>query len=186
VEGNTVHPLIESADPTTSASRLRELAQNPCEIVRRRVARHRNTPGETLLALLDDQDCWVAWNLAQNKAASAELLDELVSRRLFLDKVAANRNAPARLLSQLAREPDEGVRAAAANNPSTPASALNELAGDIKPRVRWCVARNTAAPPEVLEKLARDSEEKVRRAVARNRNTPKPLKMSLKQTLGIR
>jgi hypothetical protein len=164
---------------------LRELAEDRCEIVRRYVARHPNTPGETLLALLDDPDCWVAWNLAQNSAASAELLDELVSRRLFLEKVAGNRNAPARLLSQLANEPDEGVRAAVANNPSTPANVLNKLAKDSKLRVRWCIARNTATPPDLLERLALDSEDKVRRAVARNRNTPKPLKASLKQALGM-
>ena len=52
-------------------------------------------------------------------------------------------------------------------------------------KVRWSVARNTAAPLEVLKKLARDKEEQVRRAVARNRNTPKPLKLSLKQALGM-
>jgi hypothetical protein len=163
--------------------RLRELAKAGCEVTRRWVARHPNTPADTLLAMLDDEDCWVAWNLAQNPAATSELLDELVSRRSFLDKVAANRVAPVRVLSQLAGHPDEVVRAAAALNPSTPATVLSQLAEDPQVMVRWCVARNTAVLPELLEKLALDKEERVRRAVARNRNTPQPLKLSLKKAL---
>jgi hypothetical protein len=137
------------------------------------------------MAMLDDEDCWVPWNLAQNPAATPELIDELVARRSFLDKVAANRSAPGRVLTQLAGDTDSRVRAAAALNPSTPAAALKKLAGDASVKVRWSVARNTAAPPEVLEKLGQDKEEQVRRAVARSRNTPKPLKLSLKQALGM-
>jgi hypothetical protein len=137
------------------------------------------------MAMLDDEDCWVPWNLAQNPAATPELIDELVARRSFLDKVAANRGAPARVLTQLADEADQRVRAAVALNPSTPATVLTKLAGDPEVKVRWSVARNTAAPPDVLEMLALDKEEQVRRAVARNRNTPKPLKLSLKKALGM-
>lgn len=176
-------PLIEAEDPNTSSVRLRELAHSACEIVRRKVARNPNTPGETLRALLDDQDGWIAWNLAQNKAASAELLGELVSRRLFLAEVAGNRNTPGRLLSQLALEPGEQVRTAVAGNPGTPESVLTNLAGDRELGGRVSVARNPATPASLLEKLALDSEESVRRAVARNRNTPRPLKLSLKRAL---
>jgi hypothetical protein len=136
--------------------------------------------------MLDDEDCWVAWNLAQNPAATPELIDQLVSRRSFLDKVAANRSASARVLTQLAGEPEERVRAAVALNPSTPAGVLMKLAVDSNVKVRWCVARNTVAQPELLERLALDQEEQVRRAVARNRNTPRPLKRSLKRALGMR
>lgn len=169
----------------TPAARLRHLATAACEITRRWTARHPNTPADTLMAMLDDEDCWVAWNLAQNPAATPELIDELVARRHFVEQVAANRNAPGRVLTKLADEPDFRVRAAAALNPSTPAAALKKLAGDASMKVRWSLARNTAAPPEVLEKLALDKEEQVRRAVARNRNTPKPLKLSLKHALGL-
>lgn len=176
-------PLIEAEDPNSSSVRLSELAQSACEIVRRNVARHPNTPGETLLVLLDDQDYWVAWNLAQNKAASAELLGELVSRRLFLTEVAGNRNTPGRLLSQLALDPSERVRSAVAGNPVTPESVLISLAGDNAPKVRLSLARNTAVSANLLEKLALDSEDDVRRAVARNRNTPRPLKLALKRAL---
>src|SRR5262245_14373830 len=133
------------------------------------------------MAMLDDEDCWVSWNLAQNPAATPELIEELVSRRSFLDKVAANRSAPARVLTQLAGEPESRVRAAVALNPSTPATVPMKLAGDSNLKVRWSVARNPAAQPDVLEKLALDKEEQERRAVARNRNTPKPRKLLLKK-----
>ena len=179
------HSVNELRDPNTSAVRLRRLAMAACEVTRRWAARHPNTPADTLMAMLDDEDRWVPWNLAQNPAATPELIDELVVRRCFLDKVAANRSTPGRVLTQLAGEPDFRVRAAASLNPSTPAAALRQLASDASVKVRWSVARNTAAPPEVLEELARDKDEQVRRAVARNRNTPKPLKLSLKQALGM-
>ena len=173
-------------DPNTPAARLRQLATAACEVTRRWVARHPNTPVQTLLGMLDDEDCWVAWNLAQNPAATPELIDELVLRRSFLDQVAANGSASARVLTQLAGEPEERVRAAVALNPSTPAGVLMKLAADSNGKVRWSVARNTAAQPELLGRLALDQEEQVRRAVARNRNTPRPLKRSLKRALGMR
>jgi hypothetical protein len=138
------------------------------------------------MAMLDDKDCWVEWNLAQNAVATPELIDKLVARRNFLDQVAANRVTPGHVLTQLAGEPDFQVRAATALNPSTPLATLKKLAGDTTVKVRWSVARNTAAPPGVLENLAKDKEEQVRRAVARNRSTPKPVKLSLKQALGMR
>jgi hypothetical protein len=178
-------PLVELRDPNIPVARLRQLALDACELTRRWVARHPNTPADVLLAMLDDQDCWVPWNLAQNPAAAPELIDQLVARRSHLDMVAANRNAPGRVLTQLAGEPEMQVRAAAALNPSTPAATLAILAGDASVKVRWSLARNTSAPPEVLQGLASDKEEQVRRAVARNRNTPKPLKLALKQALGM-
>jgi hypothetical protein len=137
------------------------------------------------MGMLDDKDYWVPWNLAQNPAATPELIDELVARRSFLDKVAANRRAPARVLAQLAGDSDFQVRAAVALNPSTAAAVLHRLAGDPSVKVRWSVARNTAVQTQVLETLAKDKEEQVRRAVARNRNTPKTLKLTLKQALGM-
>jgi hypothetical protein len=176
----------ELRDPNTPAARLRHLATAACEVTRRWVARHPNTPVQILLGVLDDEDCWVAWNLAQNPAATPELIDELVSRRSFLDKVAANRSASARVLTQLTGEPEEGARVAVALNPFTPAGVLMKLATDSNVKVRWSVARSTAAQPELLGRLALDREEQVRRAVARNRNTPKPLKLSLKRALGMR
>jgi hypothetical protein len=118
--------------------------------------------------MFDGEDCWVAWNLAQNPAATPELIDELVSRRSFLDKLAANRSASARVLTQLAGEPEERVRAALALNPSTPAGVLMKLAVDSDVKLRWSVARSTAVQPEPLGRLALDKEEPVRRAVARN------------------
>ena len=185
-ESSSMNPFTESANPLTSSSRLRELAQDSSELVRRRVAGNPSTPIDILFALLEDPDCWVAWNLAQNRAASPELLIELAARRLFLEKVASNHRSPGRLLAQLAREPDQGIREAVAVNPMTPASVLEELAGASELRVRWCVARNTSAAGALLERLASDSEEKVRQAVARNRNTPAATKRALKQKLGYR
>lgn len=183
------YPLTKLSLPeiqkVTSPLLLCELAKDSCEIVRRHVARNPNTPSETLEFLLNDQDYWVGWNLAQNPAVSAALLEKLVSRGLFLREVAAHHNTPSKLLIQLTSNANEMVRAAVACNPATPLSILLILAKDNQPQVRLGVARNTVTPQDLLKDLASDPDEKVLRAVARNRNTPKPLKILLKQSFGV-
>ena len=136
----------ELRDPNTTPERLRELATSACDVWRLWVARHPNTPADVLMVMLDDTDGCVPWNLAQNPAARPELIDELVSRRLFLEVVAANKSAPPRVLAQLAREPVIYVRTAAALNPSTLGAALALLAADADAEVRKNVARTATRP----------------------------------------
>jgi len=180
-----IHFAMTENDTENTPAELRRLAKDENPVVRRHVAKNPNTPAETLWELLDDEDSWIAWNLAQNPAAPVELFQELVVRGRFLGIIAANRKAPKEILTQLASVDDWNVVAEVGKNPSTPLEVIAKLAKSSASAVRWYVARNTSATPEVLESLASDPDERVRRSVARNRNTPKPLKASLKQALGM-
>lgn len=80
--------------------------------------------------------------------------------------VARNPNAPAEVLTQLARDPEDGVRSGVAGNRDVSAEALIQLARD--PEMRWWVSRNQRhAPAEALIQLARDPDQWVRAEVAR-------------------
>jgi len=164
---------------------LRKDAVSPDEITRRAVARNPNTPVDVLTALLQDEDCWIAWNLAQNRSATAEILNEVVARGSFAGEVAGNTSAPVKLLGKLAKHKSAGVRAAVAKNRAATAATLKKLMADAAPAVRKNVARNTSTTAQILAELSKDTDDNVRKAVARNRNTPAALKQTLKQKLGL-
>ena len=59
------------------------------------------------------------------------------------------------LLSRLAHDPDERVRAGVAGNPSTPVSVLTELVRSMNSDLECAVGRNPAIPLELMEELLR-------------------------------
>lgn len=81
--------------------------------------------------------------------------------------------APPVALERLARDEDENVRWAVAENINTPATALQYLADRYQPEnVRRWIARNENTPAKVLSQLAADRADNVRHAVAENVTTP--------------
>jgi len=176
--------MAENSDPQTPAE-LRAAATHINPVVRRHVAQHRNTPEDVLLELLEDEDSWIDWNLAQNAAAPDTVLLQVIARGKFVNLVGANRSASAVVLTSVANSGNLKAMAEVARNPSAPPAILHQLATSSDFCIRWGLARNTAAPVEILQKLAEDPHEKIRRCVARNRNTPKPLKAALKNALGM-
>ncbi len=113
---------------------------SPKESIRSLVAKHQNTPKNTLELLARDSDFVVRMN------------------------VAGNPNTPSAMLEALAKDSYPSVREMCAGNPNTPISTLTLLAEDsdsysvrgsrdIHYRVREAVAKNPNTPVEVLKAM---------------------------------
>ena len=78
------------------------------------------------------------------------------------ESVASSYHAPEELLVELARDPDEGVRAWLARNETASCDILRSLADDESERVRGFLALNYFVPSDVMEKLSEDESDTVR------------------------
>jgi hypothetical protein len=78
------------------------------------------------------------------------------------ESVASSYHAPEELLVELAKDPDEGVRAWLARNETASCEILRSLADDESERVRGFLALNYFVPEDVMEKLAEDDSDTVR------------------------
>jgi uncharacterized membrane-anchored protein YhcB (DUF1043 family) len=108
-------------DTDIEASFLDELSYYKDEYMRQQVARHPNTPSETLDRLIDE--------LNKDRYYTNYQFDELAYNRgtLICLAVAQNPNASSEVLSVLASDVDEEVRLVVANNPHTPLEVLEML-----------------------------------------------------------
>lgn len=111
---------------------------------RRLAARHPDTPLQTLLELLSDENWRVRQALTHNPAL------------------------PPELLALLAQDSDADVRQGVALHPSAPAEALLALARDEHLEVRRKAAQNPALPEEARLWLLLDEDEGLQAAVRRN------------------
>jgi hypothetical protein len=102
-----------------------------------------------------------------------------VTQRRRYEILADNKHTPARMLVDLARDEDAGIRFRIGRNAMTPEVTIRALARDRYARVREGVAKNVSAPADVLEALSRDSSTVVRRAAAVNPRTPTAALMAL-------
>ena len=125
-------------NPEASPQTLALLSHDPLLDVRVAVAWNAGTPA-TALARLAQGPVEVQTGVAQNMAASAEVLD------------------------RLAAHPEAVVRSAAATNPSLPLPLFDTLSRDADPLVRKHLARNPRAPYGVLVALTHDPDPEVRR-----------------------
>jgi len=82
------------------------------------------------------------------------------------ESVASSYHAPADVVEQLAKDPDQGVRGCLARNEVTPCDVLRDLAHDESEMVRGWVAVNFFVPADVMEQLAEDPSPVVRGLVA--------------------
>jgi len=88
--------------------------------------------------------------------------------------VAKNHHTPSEILSTLANDEINLVRALVATNPNTPVSILDKLFGDEK-IVRDGLSGNINTPLKLLSILADDSDKMVRMRVAENPTTSKEI-----------
>lgn len=95
-----------------------------------------------------------------------------VTQRRKHQILADNKHTPRRMLIDLARNEDAGIRFRVGRNAMTPEETIRALARDRYAKVREGVARNESAPTDVLDVLSRDSSVTVRRAAAVNPRTP--------------
>ncbi|NYE38634.1 hypothetical protein F4692_003784 [Nocardioides cavernae] len=124
--------------------------------------------------LASKSDAHTARQIAQHAAAPADVLQQLGRHPDdgVRETVARNASTPAETLAALAADPSEACRAAASESASAPAESLIRLAVDPSPKIRQGVAGNPATPSAILTRLADDTEMSVRAAVAANCSTP--------------
>ncbi|MEU6865164.1 hypothetical protein ABZ924_18075 [Streptomyces sp. NPDC046876] len=168
--GSVLLPRIAAA----TAAELAELASSPHARVRMLVAERHDLPDGLRDVLAADPDAKVVKAVAPHPGLSEEQLRAMVALHgvQVLARVAANPDAPAGLLEELARH-DPPVRRAlrkVAVHPHAPAGALLVCLQD--ERARCDAAAHPALPPSVLVVLLADTDLAVARAAAANPSLP--------------
>ena len=116
--------MEDAINPSTSSTRLKELANHHSDVIRTHVASNPNTP----------------------KAVRSRLMkDKLVVYGLKV-KEANNPNTSPQRLAELALDPDDNIRSTVAMNPATPAKVLKQLTSDPSENVRSGLLFNPNAP----------------------------------------
>ncbi|MBF0546857.1 MAG: hypothetical protein HQM08_20625 [Candidatus Riflebacteria bacterium] len=162
--------------PFTNCNELDILANSANWKVRQAVARHPNTPANTLLRLSNDSDQDVKAAVANNPKLTSPQTNpgELEMFATSSDwkirqAVARHVNTSAETLLRLSNDSDQDVKAAVAGNPKltsqyTNCNDLDILAGSSNWKVRQTVAMNRSTSRNTLMRLVNDSDSDVRRA----------------------
>ena len=124
---------------------------------------------ELLVELSKVEDMGSRWAVAKNPHTPAEVLTKLAGDEVNLVRalVATNPNTPAAVLQSLFGD-EKIVRDGLSGNPATPPKLLKILADDSDRMVRMRIAENPSAPIELLEKLMNDTDENVAKAARAN------------------
>jgi len=124
---------------------------------------------ELLVALSDVEDMGSRWAVAKNPHTPADVLTKMAKDEVNLVRalVATNPNTPAAVLQALFGD-EKIVRDGLSGNPNTPAKLLKILADDADKMVRMRIAENPAATPDLLERLMKDGDENVAKAAEVN------------------
>lgn len=132
-------------DPSMPAAALRRFAQDGDELWRMAVALNPSTPAEVLTQLAEDPKASVRNSVAWNASAPSAALLSLSRRvRLAWDaryKIAESPRAPAEALRPLADDADAEVRSCVASNRFTPRRVLAQLDKDPNVGVRQAAAK---------------------------------------------
>ena len=137
-------PAAVAGNPSTPASALLHLIDDPAQATREAIASRSDIPDEVLIGFCSDSVTDVRRSLASNFAL------------------------PVEAQSILARDEGRWVRSALASNPSLSDDVVAVLAQDSDYIVRSTVADRENCPPAILEKLATDQEQYVRDSVFEN------------------
>ena len=129
---------------------------------------------ELLVELSDVEDMGSRWAVAKNPHTPAEVLTKLAKDEVNLVRalVATNPNTPPQVLQNLFGD-EKIVRDGLSGNPNTPAKLLKILADDSDKMVRMRIAGNPATPIDLLERLMKDSDPNVAKAAEVHRNKRK-------------
>lgn len=138
------HKIIKHLQ-TANSDELTKHVNSPSRHIREAVARHPNTPIETLTQLANDEEFWV---------------------RI---EIAANRHTPTHTLTQLATDENPVVRTNVAANPNTNENTLAKLANSELFYIREEIANNPNTPIHILKTLTNDYNDDIREAVEEKR-----------------
>jgi hypothetical protein len=130
---------------------------------------------ETMVELLRDlavneADMGARWAVAKNPHTPVDVLSNLANDEVNLVRalVATNPATPSAVLEKFFGD-EKIVRDGLSGNPSTPVKILKVLADDADKMVRMRLAENQAAPLDILGKLANDTDPNVAKAAQANR-----------------
>ncbi|MFK0254008.1 hypothetical protein [Streptomyces sp. NPDC090445] len=179
--GPELLPAVAAAPPDA----LAEPAASPHAAVRMLVAQRRDLPPAVRDRLAVDPDAAVVKAVAPHPGLSEDRLRAMVARHgvQVLARVAANPDAPAGLLEELARHDppvrrvfrevavhrnataaallpcldDDRARPAAAAHPALPVPVVVGLLGDTDPTVARSAAANPSLPRDAMERLVADA-----------------------------
>ncbi len=125
---------------------------------------------QTMVELLRDlaineADMGARWAVAKNPHTPVDVLTNLASDEVNLVRalVATNPKTPSLVLEKFFND-EKIVRDGLSGNPSTPLKILKILANDSDKMVRMRLAENQSATKEILEELTKDSDENVAKA----------------------
>ena len=167
-----------ASDPTSRPKVLEELARTHlgASEVLDLVASNPRTPTKTRRHLTRFPGFYGCGELraAQNRTATAGLLDELSRRRNWETRyaVASHPNVSPRALKRLGGDEFAVVRCAAARAPNAPVPGLEALATDGDVWVRANAASNRSLPLGLLQALLEDRYAAVRAAAVANPSLP--------------
>lgn len=182
---------MPSDDPSRAAAErradeLRRLSRDRRTAVRMAVARNPHAPEDLLQVLVRDKAFGVRFAVAENLNPAAvpvalEAPDPdvrvILAQRLDLDPETYERlliaerdvrvsltesSQDPKILSRLAADEEQLVRASVSSNPALPTSDLETLARDRLARVRAVAAQSRRLSPETVLRLARDRSAVVR------------------------
>lgn len=129
---------------------------------------------ETMVELLRDlavneADMGARWAVAKNPHTPADVLSALANDEVNLVRalVATNTSTPPSVLEKFFGD-EKIVRDGLSGNPATPLKILKVLADDADKMVRMRLAENQAAPLDILSKLANDTDQNVAKAAQAN------------------
>lgn len=129
---------------------------------------------ELLIALSEVEDMGSRWAVAKNPHTPIDVLTRLAKDEVNLVRalVATNPNTPPAVLQALFGD-EKIVRDGLSGNPNTPPKLLKILADDSDKMVRMRIAENPSTPTELLERLKKDTDVNVAKAAEVNLNKRK-------------
>jgi hypothetical protein len=159
----------------TQAPFLRLAAAHTKPAIRVMVAKHPNTPQETMESLSRDLQAEVKAAVAQNPKTPAEVLTRLFTEASAALRIslARNPNCPLNILTSLVTEAylSSEMAYALVSQKSLPGSLLPRLLGHLDPLGRRLAASHPNATTELLSALCRDNDTHVLCEVAKNPKT---------------
>jgi hypothetical protein len=179
--------LAVAKNPNSDAHTLKQLCLDEHPAVRRAVLERKDVPQIALTRLCGDEDREIrirARAHPRTPVRTLEMQQRLEEKRSGLTSkqlthlasagaytralVASRRDAPAYVLSKLAKDTDQMVRFAVASNPATEAGLLHILASDDDPIVQSRVAENPNASEATLKMLLENGDSVTKCAVLGN------------------
>ncbi len=156
-----IHPS-QPFDPEISSAILEILAEDSAPEVREEVAKHPNTPVESLRKLSRDRNAAIRNQILENSNTPSEVLIEFFKElfrspetlRQLLDRDRNIWNFSEDLLAAIAQHPDCTIRRRVASHPNTSSETLAQLAKDSHIRTVRAVAKHPNTPAKALERLS--------------------------------